>query len=76
MPYKDISWIACGREKIDLARAAGILHDEFGVERMDIVGGGTINASFLAAGLLYEVSILLAPGIDGRKGITAALFDK
>lgn len=71
---KDISWIACGREKIDLARAAAVLHDEFGVERMAVVGGGTINAGFLTAGLLDEVSILLAPGIDGRKGMTAA-FD-
>lgn len=39
-----------------------------------MVGGGTINAAFLAAGLLDEVSILLGPGIDGRKGM-AATFD-
>lgn len=41
---------------------------------MAIVGGGTINAAFLNAGLLDEVSILLGSGIDGRKGMTAA-FD-
>lgn len=39
---------------------------------MAIVGGGTINAAFLNAGLLDKVSILLGPGIDGRKGMTAA----
>lgn len=69
-----ISWIACGRERIDLVRAVEILKREFGVERMSVVGGGNVNAGFLAAGLLDEVSILLAPGIDGRKGMAAA-FD-
>ena len=70
----NISWIVCGKEKIDLVRAMEILAAEFGVARVAVVGGGTINAGFLAAGLLDEVSILLAPGIDGRKDMTAA-FD-
>lgn len=69
-----ISWIACGKARIDLARACEILADQFGVVRMAVVGGGTINAAFLDAGLLDEVSILLAPGIDGRGGMAAA-FD-
>ena len=71
---KNISWIACGKEHIDLVRASEILHDEFGVERMAIVGGGHINAGFLDAGLLDEVSVLLGPAIDGRGGM-AAMFD-
>lgn len=71
---KGASWIATGSERIDLPRAMAILAAEFGVERLAVVGGGTINAGFLAAGLLDEVSILLAPGIDGRGGMTAA-FD-
>ena len=69
-----ISWIVCGEKRIDLRRAAEILYSEFGVERMAIVGGGTINAAFLDAGLLDEVSILLGPGVDGRRGMTAT-FD-
>lgn len=69
-----ISWIACGAEKVDLARACEILAGEFGVERMAVVGGGHINAAFLAAGLLDEVSILMGTGIDGRGGM-AAVFD-
>ena len=71
---RNISWIACGKERIDLARACEILADRFGVKRMGIVGGGTINAAFLDAGLLDEISILIGPGIDGRKGMTAT-FD-
>lgn len=69
-----ISWIACGKDRIDLARTADILANEFSVTRMAVVGGGTINAAFLDAGLLDAVSILLAPGIDGRGGM-AAVFD-
>ena len=69
-----ISWIACGAQKIDLARASQILAEEFGVERMAIVGGPTINAGFLAAGLLDEVSLLMGPGIDGRAGMPG-VFD-
>lgn len=45
-----ISWIACGKERVDLARACEILASAFGVERMAVVGGGHINTAFPAAG--------------------------
>lgn len=69
-----ISWIACGKERIDLKRVCAILAEQFGVERMAVVGGGYINAGFLEANLLDEVSILIGAGIDGRGGM-AAVFD-
>lgn len=69
-----ISWIACGKDKIDLKRTCEILSEQFGVERMAVVGGGHINAGFLEAGLLDEVSILIGAGIDGRGGMSA-VFD-
>ena len=56
---RNISWIACGGKQIDLAKAVEILNKEFGVDRMGIVGGGSINAGFLDADLLDEVSICL-----------------
>lgn len=71
---KGISWIACGKDKIDLARACEILAAEFGVKRMAVVGGPTINAGFLAAGLLDEISLLIGPGVDGRGGMPG-VFD-
>lgn len=71
---RHISWIACGKDRIDLKRACEILSESFGVKRMAVVGGGHINAAFLAAGLLDEVSILIGSGIDGREGM-AAVFD-
>lgn len=69
-----ISWIAVGKNHIDLAKAMEMLNTEFGVERIALVGGGHINGAFLAAGLLDEVSLMIGPGIDGRKGM-AAVFD-
>lgn len=71
---RNISWIACGKDKIDLSKACEILNTEFGVRRMGVVGGGSINAGFLDAGLLDEISMLYAPAIDGRGGMKAA-FD-
>ena len=70
----NISWIACGKERINLSRASEILAEAFGVKRMAVVGGGHIDAAFLTAGLLDEVSILIGSGIDGRAGMTA-VFD-
>ena len=71
---KHISWIACGKEHVDLKRACEILAAEFDVKRSAAVGGGHINAGFLAAGLLDEVSILIGAGIDGRGGMQS-VFD-
>lgn len=71
---KGISYIAVGKDGIDLPRAMEILHDEFGVRRLAVVGGGMINGGFLTAGLIDEISAMIAPGIDGRIG-QPALFD-
>lgn len=43
---KHISWIACGKERIDLKQVCAILAEQFGVERIAVVGGGHINAGF------------------------------
>jgi len=71
---RGISYIAVGKEKIDLARAMEILGDTFGIKRLQLVGGGNINGGFLAAGLIDEVSLLVGCGVDGRAGL-ATVFD-
>ncbi len=65
---KGISYIATGKGNINLVNAMDTLGSEFGVKRLAVLGGGLINGGFLAAGLIDEVSLLLAPGIDGREG--------
>lgn len=71
---KKISWIVCGKEKIDLKKSMEILFKEFQVKRLAVVGGPLINSSFLDEKLLDEITILIGVGIDGRKGMPA-LFD-
>lgn len=69
-----ISWIAVGNDGVDLCHAVELLNAKFGVNRLALVGGGNINGAFLASGLIDEVSVMIGPGIDGRKGMTA-VFD-
>lgn len=71
---RNISWIACGKDHVDLSRACEILIDNFGIKRMALVGGGHINAGFLKSGLIDEISILIGAGIDGRSGM-GVVFD-
>lgn len=70
----NISWIAAGKEHVDLKRTMEILADEFGVKRLAVVGGGKINGGFLKAGLVDEISLLVGSGVDGRIG-QPAVFD-
>lgn len=69
-----ISWIAAGAQSIDLPKAMDLLYTDFGVRRLAITGGGHVNGAFLEAGLIDEVSVMIGPGIDGRKGM-ASVFD-
>jgi 2,5-diamino-6-(ribosylamino)-4(3H)-pyrimidinone 5'-phosphate reductase len=70
----EISYVVSGENEIDLVEAADLLGERFGIRRLLLEGGGHINGSFLEAGLLDEISLLIAPGIDGRHEI-AAVFE-
>ena len=59
---------------MDLPLALRKIADRFGVTTLMLEGGGRINGGMLAAGLIDEVSVLVAPAVDGRVG-TPALFD-
>lgn len=63
---RNISYIVTGDNQIDLATACEVLKETFGIQRMGVVGGPTIDTAFLDAGLLDEVIILIGAGIDGR----------
>ena len=62
-----ISYIVAPPGPIDLAAMMDILYRELGIKRMLLEGGGVINNAFLAAGLVDEISVLIAPGIDGGR---------
>ena len=61
-----VSYIVSDAADIDLGTALETLRAELGVETLLLEGGGGINGSFLAAGLVDELSVLVAPALDGR----------
>jgi 2,5-diamino-6-(ribosylamino)-4(3H)-pyrimidinone 5'-phosphate reductase len=69
-----VSYLFGGKSRIDLARVLAKLRSAFGIRRLLLEGGGKINGSFLAADVIDELSILVAPVADGRTG-TPSLFD-
>ena len=71
---KGISYIVSGKRSVDLSKAMKLLGKYFGIKTLLLEGGGNINGGFLDANLVDEVSLLLAPGIDGRHEVPA-LFD-
>jgi 2,5-diamino-6-(ribosylamino)-4(3H)-pyrimidinone 5'-phosphate reductase len=71
---RGVSYIIAGENDIDLPAALERIGSAFGVHTLMLEGGGSINGSMLRAGLIDEVSLLLAPVADGRTG-TPALFD-
>ncbi len=71
---RGVSYLLAGRDEIDLSLALEKIGTRFGVRTLLLEGGGRINGSFLRAGLIDEVSLLLAPVADGRVG-TPTLFD-
>lgn len=69
-----VSYIVAGSQEVDLARALELLYEHFGIRTLLLEGGGHINGGFVEAGLVDEISLLIAPGIDGRRGLPT-VFD-
>lgn len=70
-----ISYIIAGKEELDCALAAEKLKELFAIQTLMVSGGGFINWSFLQAGLIDELSLVLAPVTDGETD-TVTLFEK
>ncbi len=71
---RGVSYLLAGNHEIDLPFALEKVGACFGVRTLMLEGGGRLNGSFLHAGLIDEVSLLLVPVADGRVG-TPALID-
>ncbi|PIS13797.1 deaminase [Candidatus Shapirobacteria bacterium CG09_land_8_20_14_0_10_47_13] len=53
--------------EIDFVDTFGKLRQKYGVERMTIQTGGTLNALFLRSGLIDKISLVVAPCLVGGK---------
>ncbi len=71
---RGVSYLLAGARDVDLPVALDKISARFGVRTLMLEGGGRLNGGMLRAGLIDEVSLLVAPVADGRIG-SAALFD-
>jgi 2,5-diamino-6-(ribosylamino)-4(3H)-pyrimidinone 5'-phosphate reductase len=69
-----VSYLLAGAQELDLSVALEKIGARFRVRTLMLEGGGRVNGSMLREGLIDEVSVLIAPVVDGRIG-TPALFD-
>ncbi|HEX9939179.1 MAG TPA: RibD family protein [Longimicrobium sp.] len=71
---RGVSYLLAGEKDVDLPLALEKIAAGYGVRTLMLEGGGKINGGMLRAGLIDEVSVLVAPVVDGRMG-TPAVFD-
>ena len=71
---RGVSYLLVGPRQLDFPMALAKVGSSFGVRTLLLEGGGRINAAMLHAGLIDEVSLLVAPVADGRIG-APSLFD-
>lgn len=61
-----VSYIVSTEDELDPGSMIDTLGREFGIQRILLEGGASINGSLFAAGLVDELSLLVAPALDGR----------
>ncbi|PWR23072.1 RibD family protein [Zavarzinia compransoris] len=68
-----ISYLVAEDERPDPAKVLAVLGRELGIRRLLLEGGAVINGAFFAAGLVDELSLLVAPALDGRTGAAGVI---
>ena len=72
---QNVSYLICGKEKIDLKMAMSKLHDKLKLKKVLLEGGGVVNGAMLQAGLIDEISQIIVPIVDGGGAGVVGLFD-
>ena len=57
--------VICGESKVDLRKLLSILYDDYGVRRLMVEGGATLNWSLLSQGLVDELYVFVGNMIIG-----------
>lgn len=70
---RSVSYILAGKKELDCRLAMEKLHRLFHIEKLLICGGGAADWTFLQAGMVDELSLVLSPVTDGSSG-TASVF--
>jgi 2,5-diamino-6-(ribosylamino)-4(3H)-pyrimidinone 5'-phosphate reductase len=69
-----VSYLFCGRERIDLPTALRKIRQKLGLRKLMLEGGGKFNGAMLQSGLIDEISQVIVPVLDGGASV-ASLCD-
>ncbi len=64
-----VSYILAEKADIDLPAVLDVLARDFGIKHLVVEGGAATNGAFLAAGLVDELRVLVAPALDGGENV-------
>lgn len=70
-----VSYLFCGSDRVDLGVAMHKLRGVLGIKKLMAQGGGTLNGALLQAGLIDEMSLVVAPVIDGGGSAISGFCD-
>jgi 5-amino-6-(5-phosphoribosylamino)uracil reductase len=66
-PGKHVLAVGPSPQALDLRRALQLLRADFGVERLQLIGGTAVATAFLEAGLVHELFLTQAPRLLGDR---------
>jgi 2,5-diamino-6-(ribosylamino)-4(3H)-pyrimidinone 5'-phosphate reductase len=72
---QQVATIVTDGEHVDLATALATLAERYGVREVRVDAGGTLNGALVAAGLVDEVSLVVAPYVVGEQPTSVLLAD-
>ena len=70
-----VSYLFAGEETLDMEILLKKLKQEFGIDSLMVTGGGVVDWSFLQAGVMDELSLILCPLASGETD-KATVFDR
>jgi riboflavin biosynthesis pyrimidine reductase len=64
-----VSYIVSAGEALDIPSLVDLLAREFGIKNLVVEGGAKTNGAFLAAQVVDELRVLVAPALDGAEQV-------
>jgi riboflavin biosynthesis pyrimidine reductase len=64
-----VSYIVSAGTELDIPSLLDMLAREFGIENLVVEGGAKTNGAFLAANVVDELRVLVAPALDGAEQV-------
>jgi riboflavin biosynthesis pyrimidine reductase len=64
-----VSYIVSAGAEFDIPSSLDVLARKFGIARLVVEGGAKTNGAFLAAQVVDELRVLVAPALDGAEQV-------